>query len=622
MKMNRYLIMVFAGLGVFASLTEIHADDSEINTNTDNSIYTVTIPSEIVIDSSTGKGIIGVGGTLSPYADLSISISDENWEHRKLTNHNDSLEYSLDKQNIYFNPSEDGTPINGSFSMELKTDQNPKYAGLYSDTITFDISGSRQKFTLSFDANGGLTTESSRELTCGSPYGQLPTPARDGYTFDGWYTSKEGGKAVSETSLMNGENATVYAHWIGKSYTLNFDNNQKHDNGASGNIASGIYIYGKTDLPDGSAYTAPAEARFLGWNTESDGSGISYEKNTPIQGTAPANREITLYAQWGYPQTVSLEQETADSTDTVPKYESPVSLNTAQYLTKGSTFEWSTDSLDWSATDKKCYQTTSVSYEVDGKKDNILKINRKLYYLDLNANWYNENREYVTGGGNLKWDGVITATAQVFVNDVEMTQQGAGTDYFRQHRYGSTFKFVITMQPGYKLIGFEIGDHQGSSKVTWDNNNTITGIVTGERTDIHSKKDDGTESVYDATTIALKIQKDRSTTENSYDDTTPEQNLLDVEAVTLEMKEIDSLSASDMESADSITACELSDDEMQMAESEETKESDLSETMKNDHAEEVIHNISDEITDNLHGEVFISEFDDSEITEESEQVQE
>ena len=88
------------------------------------------------------------------------------------------------------------------------------------------------------------------------------------------------------------------------------------------------------------------------------------------------------------------------------------------------------------------------------------------------------------------------------------------------------------------------------------------------------------------------------------------------------MKEIDSLSASDMESADSITACELSDDEMQMAESEETKESDLSETMKNDHAEEVIHNISDEITDNLHGEVFISEFDDSEITEESEQVQE
>ena len=105
MKMNRYLIMVFAGLGVFASLTEIHADDSEINTNTDNSIYTVTIPSEIVIDSSTGKGIIGVGGTLSPYADLSISISDENWEHRKLTNHNDSLEYSLDKQNIYFNPS-------------------------------------------------------------------------------------------------------------------------------------------------------------------------------------------------------------------------------------------------------------------------------------------------------------------------------------------------------------------------------------------------------------------------------------------------------------------------------------------------------------------------------------
>ena len=38
-----------------------------------------------------------------------------------------------------------------------------------------------------FDPNGGSVSDSYRYVQNGSSIGNLPTPKRDGYTFDGWY---------------------------------------------------------------------------------------------------------------------------------------------------------------------------------------------------------------------------------------------------------------------------------------------------------------------------------------------------------------------------------------------------------------------------------------------------
>lgn len=47
----------------------------------------------------------------------------------------------------------------------------------------------------------------------GDPIGTLPEPTRDGYLFDGWYTSEEGGdKVTAETIAVAG--MTIYARWI------------------------------------------------------------------------------------------------------------------------------------------------------------------------------------------------------------------------------------------------------------------------------------------------------------------------------------------------------------------------------------------------------------------------
>ena len=68
------------------------------------------------------------------------------------------------------------------------------------------------KYTLTYDANGGSVNPTSKQLNKGSEYGNLPTPTRSGYKFDGWYTKKDGGSKVSSSTKIN-SNTTIYAHW-------------------------------------------------------------------------------------------------------------------------------------------------------------------------------------------------------------------------------------------------------------------------------------------------------------------------------------------------------------------------------------------------------------------------
>lgn len=72
-----------------------------------------------------------------------------------------------------------------------------------------------KKYTVTLDANGGTVGTASKTATYGSKYPALPDPTRTGgYTFDGWYTQKNGGTKVDEnTKVTTAANHTLYAHW-------------------------------------------------------------------------------------------------------------------------------------------------------------------------------------------------------------------------------------------------------------------------------------------------------------------------------------------------------------------------------------------------------------------------
>jgi len=69
------------------------------------------------------------------------------------------------------------------------------------------------KLQITFNANGGTVTPTSATTGENRRLASLPTPTRDGYTFDGWFTTAEtGGTQVSTSTTFSG-NTTVYARW-------------------------------------------------------------------------------------------------------------------------------------------------------------------------------------------------------------------------------------------------------------------------------------------------------------------------------------------------------------------------------------------------------------------------
>ena len=105
-------------------------------------------------------------------------------------------------------------------------------------------------YTVSFDANGGSVTPASAETNAEGKLATLPTPTRSGYRFNGWYTAKIGGTAITNNTVFTAD-TTVYAHWTKKTTT---GSSGSGSNSGTTIIQSaktadiGVMIYGMTAL--------------------------------------------------------------------------------------------------------------------------------------------------------------------------------------------------------------------------------------------------------------------------------------------------------------------------------------------------------------------------------------
>lgn len=98
--------------------------------------------------------------------------------------------------------------------------------------------------TVIFDYNDGVARPYSIVADDGATIEKPATPVRKGYTFENWYTDKEGGTVVEFPYTVNG-GATLYAHWGVRSYTVTFDMNHED---APQNIVQNVG-YGQTIMP-------------------------------------------------------------------------------------------------------------------------------------------------------------------------------------------------------------------------------------------------------------------------------------------------------------------------------------------------------------------------------------
>ena len=88
----------------------------------------------------------------------------------------------------------------------------------YIDAVEFD--NMLNSHYVYFDANGGTVSIDKKLVMWNSVMGDLPTPTRTGFTFDGWFTAVNGGTQVnSSTKFTSTGNITIYAHWTAKDFT-------------------------------------------------------------------------------------------------------------------------------------------------------------------------------------------------------------------------------------------------------------------------------------------------------------------------------------------------------------------------------------------------------------------
>ena len=145
------------------------------------------------------------------------------------------------------------------------------------------------EYTVTFNANGGTETSETRTVTYGNPYGELPTLTREGYTFVGWFTEKDGGTQVTkDTEVKTVADHTLHAQWTANTYTVKFDANEGTVAPADAEmtVTYGSH-YGELPTPTRDGYT------FAGWFTAQNG-GTKVMADTEV--TTAENH--TLYAYW------------------------------------------------------------------------------------------------------------------------------------------------------------------------------------------------------------------------------------------------------------------------------------------------------------------------------------
>ena len=150
-------------------------------------------------------------------------------------------------------------------------------------------------YSVSLDANGGaLASGDPTSLTvyAGGIYPTLPTPTRDGYTFEGWFTEKENGtKVEAGNTVTNIAAHTLYAHWTGSSVTVNLD-----AMGGAAQTPLSVEMgkpYGPLPTPAAGTDDKHKGQTFAGWFTGPYG-GLPVTDTTLVDNAA----EHTLYAHW------------------------------------------------------------------------------------------------------------------------------------------------------------------------------------------------------------------------------------------------------------------------------------------------------------------------------------
>ena len=185
------------------------------------------------------------------------------------------------------------------------------------DVTALTVQWTAQTYAVTLHANGGSVSSDSVTTGADGKLASLPTPTRSSYSFNGWYTEKNGGTKVTTDTVFSA-NTTVYAHWTYTGggyyyppvtyYTLRFET------GGGSDISSvqgtyNAYIDLTQYVPTWRGHT------FTGWYSErsltNKVSGVYLTKDMTVYAgwrvtTAPQTDDSSVLGLWGISLCTSL----------------------------------------------------------------------------------------------------------------------------------------------------------------------------------------------------------------------------------------------------------------------------------------------------------------------------
>ena len=130
-----------------------------------------------------------------------------------------------------------GYAVEGNFNLyngELGATSTPTYNGTltprtgYTDYTTTAQGGYqtylRKTVTVTFDANGGTVSPLSKVVMVGDTYGELPTPEKTYYTFNGWKDTNSNTITAASTVSSNSDH-TLTADYTPENYSITYNLN-------------------------------------------------------------------------------------------------------------------------------------------------------------------------------------------------------------------------------------------------------------------------------------------------------------------------------------------------------------------------------------------------------------
>ena len=278
-KLQTILMLFIFGITVaLATVTGVYALSS-INFNTSGGIQFGQDTYPLVLELNGGQV---KGQTLTSYT------------------YSDTVAFSLPDGNTY--ASKTGYTFDSWCSDEALTNKVTSIPAKTRGTKTYYAKWNANNYTLTFDANGGSVSPTSKQVTYDQAVGNLPTPTRGGYTFDAWYNSATGGtKYTSSTIYKVADNLTLFARWNSISYNITIEPDGgtigSHDN----TYKTGTSQTKTIPNPTKNGYT------FTGWTVSwTDSSNHASDSLKPtINGTSTSLSiptdcygNITLTANW------------------------------------------------------------------------------------------------------------------------------------------------------------------------------------------------------------------------------------------------------------------------------------------------------------------------------------